>query len=557
VPIARRLQPWLALALLAALACALYLPYVGNPLVYDDRGFFVGARFAEHAMSPFGYKSRGLSYFSIAFIEVMWARIEAHRLASLLMHILTAWSLYALLRALQRVTAGTEHVAPPLVGAALFAVHPVAVYAAAYLAQRATVLATLFVLLSLLMYLRGLRSGSYGDALVAALLYSAAIMSKESAIIAPAAALALIPLVKPPRAFALRYTALYFAACLPAAVLIIRVALAVGVVGQAYEPQFDAVAAQAAADAGGVPGHPLLASGLAQAGLFWRHLASWIWPRTELMSFDLRIGLAGYWSAGVATAAVVAFAGSAAAAAAFVRRGGRAGMAAFGFLYLWIMFLVEFAAVRFQEPFQLYRGYLWAPGLAIMLASVLPARKLLLIACLPLLALLGWQAHDRLNSFSSGLALWEDAAAKLPREPVPGGHRALYELGREYLHAERNQDAVRVVQRCLKLYPAVYDCQFAMGAINLHLGEDEAALPYFEKAIELRPKEFAARVRLGQALENLGCIDEAKAHYRAAQKGGYAAAEHYLQRLESPGKGLLPPRASAPTRATRCPCCRR
>ena len=90
-----------------------------------------------------------------------------------------------------------------------------------------------------------------------------------------------------------------------------------------------------------------------------------------------------------------------------------------------------------------------------------------------------------------------------------------------------------------------------MGAIQAYLGEDEAALPYFEKAIALRPPGWAARVRLGQALENLGCIDEAKAHYRAADKGGYAAAKHFLQRLESPGSGLLAPTQKKPRRCPR------
>ena len=45
--------------LIAAVAGALYLPFLGNPPVFDDRGLYSGYQFSEHASSPFGL---GLRY---------------------------------------------------------------------------------------------------------------------------------------------------------------------------------------------------------------------------------------------------------------------------------------------------------------------------------------------------------------------------------------------------------------------------------------------------------------------------------------------------------------
>jgi len=536
-----RLAALAALGLLAALACALYLPYLGNPRVFDDHMFFSGLGFARYASSPFGLGIRVPSYFSLAIVEVVFGRIEAHRVVSLVLHIACAWAVYGLIRALQvrRLAA--------FAGAALFAVHPVAVYAAGYLVQRSILLATLFGLLSLLLYLRGMRRGSYSDAIAAAVLYSLAVLSKEHALLLPAAAAALVPLVGERLRFALRYTALYFLACAPAALLVVL--LSKGIIGQPYEPYFDAAATQMTnAYWSEVVSSPWVGSAIAQTTLFFKYVALWLAPSTAYMSLDVRVDFAEHWSPAIALPALFGFLGWGALAANLVTKRGRVGIAAFGLLYVWILFLTEFASVRFQEPFVLYRSYLWAPGLAIAVAAGLEflQPRVMLALLIPALAVLGWQAHDRLNSFSSGLAVWEDAAAKLPPGAIPGGHRPLYEVGREYLYAKRVQDALQVTDRCMKLYPTTYDCFFARGAIHIHLGQDEAALPYVKRAIALRPGEGAARHHLGLILENLGCLDEAKAQYRDALVSHFPGAQHQLDRIESPGKGLLPPRQAPP-----------
>jgi len=359
-------------------------------------------------------------------------------------------------------------------------------------------------------------------------------------------------LVRPDRRFAVRHVMLYFAACAPAAILVALVQK--GVIGTAYlahEVDAAAVTRELQTSLGWtISGWEWPISAVAQAGAFFRYLAAWLWPTPSALSIDLRVDFAAGWSPGWIALKVGALVAFVVPGIALLRRSGRLGMAGFGMLAYAILFALEFSVVRFQEPYVLYRSYLWAPAIAIAFAaglSMLPARAVLavfLVAC-PMLA---YQAHGRLVTFSSPVLLWEDAVAKLPAQGITYGWRAYYHLGREYLYSGRPEKAAQAVERCLALYPGTFDCTYARGALYLQLEDYAQALPYLQGAAELKPASGIARHRLGLALENLDRIDEAKAQYREAARLGYAGGEHQLKRLETPGEGLLPPKATAPRR---------
>ena len=555
LPMSASTAVWLprliGICLIVALAAGLYLPFLGNPPVFDDRGFFSGMGFSYYATHPFDFGLRVPSYFSLAVVQVLWESIEAHRILSLALHVACSLALYKLLYELLSAAREPEragvvamqpgNTALACIAAGAFALHPVAVYAAAYLMQRSIVLATLFSLLSVTLFVRGLRRGSHADALSAAALYTIAVLCKEHSVLLPVAALLAIPLVQPERRFAVRHAIIYLAGCAPAAILVVL--LRTGVIAVSYEPEFSTIAAEIEMDAGRAD-FPWWLSVATQAGLFFKYLALWLWPDTGAMSIDLRINFADAQLPPMVLLAVAGFLSYGLMGLYLLtRRVGAARIAGFGLLFPWILFLVEFATIRIQEPFVLYRSYLWAPGVMIALAAALTrvsvrAATATVLLVLPLLL---YQAHERLRTFTSGLALWEDAVAKLPRGRVPGGSRTLYSLGREYLYAGRPDSAIAVVDRCLAEYPATYQCPFARAAIHLHLEQYREALPYLSRAIALRPESGFARHHLGVALENLGCLEEAKEQYRLATKLRFVGASHRLSRLESPGSGLLPP----------------
>jgi protein O-mannosyl-transferase len=544
--------PALALGALAILAGALYLPFLASPPFYDDRVIFSGRGFADAAGSPLALTLRQPAYFSLAFVQVLWGSIEAHRLASLAVHVACAWALYGLLRELQRsLAAGGEPQArlPAFFGAALFVLHPAGVYGAGYLVQRSILLATLFALLSAMLFLRGLRRRSYADALSAAALFSLGVLSKEHAVLLPVLLAATAFVHHAERRFALRYAGVYLAGCAPAALFVVSIAK--GLLGARYEPEAAEIAAgiEDAAPAG------WRGSASAQLALFFRYLGVWLWPRTGAMSIDLKVDFLQLWSPAVAIPAALGFLAFAVAAILLLGRRGYAAMAGFGLLYFWVLYLVELTTVRLQEPFVLYRSYLWAPGLAIAVAVLLarvPARAAGAVACAAA-ALLAVQAQDRLRSFSSGLALWEDAAGKLPAEPIPGAWRTLYSLGREYLYAGYPDKALAVSDRCLLQYPEAYYCVIARGSIHLQLEQPESALPYLERAAALRPDDGTPRHHLGVAYQELGCRDAARAQYKISSALGFAGARFRLQSLDSPGKGLLPPSVLKKRGSFACP----
>jgi len=535
--------------IIAALAAALYLPFLGNPWVFDDLNMFSGGPiFYYRATTPLGMGLRLPPYFSLTATETLGGSMAVHRSISLLFHIACALALYRLLYDLQRLAAQAGRGAAPeaafdadaaaraTIVAAAFAVHPAAVYGAGYLVQRSILFATLFSLLSILLLLRGLRRGSHADAFSAALMFSLAVLSKEHAVLLPAAALPAIALAGAPRRFALRHAAIYLAACAPAAVLVVL--LSIGLIGATYEDATSAIYSQIEAMGGeDVSKYPLALSGVTQAGLFFRYLALWLWPDPGAMSVDLRVDFLGSWSAGWIAAKTLAFAGCGALGVALLLRRGAARIAGFGLLYFWLLYLVEFSAAHFQEPFVLYRSYLWAPGIACMVlaaTSRLPRRVVVATGVAACIAL-AFAARDRLLSFSSPLRLWEDAVAKLPQQTVPWGSRTMYNLGREYLYAGLPGKALEVAERCIARYPETAQCHYARGAIRLHQEDFEGARADFSRVLEILPASAIVHHRLGLALEGLDRNELAQSSYRRASELGYKGADLELERLRSSG----------------------
>jgi hypothetical protein len=536
-----------ALGLIAGLACGLYWPFLGNPRVFDDWVFFSGYRFSYYATRPFGLELRLPPYFSLAITEVLVGGMQAHRIVSLVVHIACAVALYKLTYYLLRVAALSgapestqrEQAATwSFVGAAAFAVHPVAVYGAGYLVQRTIVFATLFSLLSVVLFVRGLVRRRHADALSAALMYSIAVLSKEHSILLPAGTVLAVFLVRPEGRFAIRHVAIYWAACAPVAIAVTLFRR--WLIGETYEPDYGVVATQMEGVFGAATDLSWWMSAVTQAGLFFKYLAAWLWPGVGGMSIDVRVDFLETWSPGWILLKLSTFAAFGALGFAFLRRRGRVALAGFGMLYVWTLYFVEFSTARFQEPFVLYRSYLWAPGLAITLVALLAAVPLraglgALALAIPLLM---YQAHDRLVTFSSSFLLWEDAVKKLPDKPVPWGSRSLYMLAREYVYGGQPGRAIEVAERCMAQYPDTVHCYYARGVVHYLLEQYALALPYLSRAVELRPDSGIAHHRLGLVLERLGRIAEAKAEYGRASALGYKGADFEIKRLESPRQGV-------------------
>src|SRR5207253_11237066 len=84
-----------------------------------------------------------------------------------------------------------------------------------------------------------------------------------------------------------------------------------------------------------------------------------------------------------------------------------------------LLFATEFATVWVQDPFVLYRSYLWAigvPGLVFLMVHGPSWRVIAALAAI-VVPLLAWQAFDRVYSMRTPEVVWTDAIEKLPKDP--------------------------------------------------------------------------------------------------------------------------------------------
>ncbi|UCV04494.1 glycosyltransferase family 39 protein [Dechloromonas denitrificans] len=472
---------WQALSflLIAAAVIALYAPFLDNSIVFDDHNLFTNLSIYDHAIRPFNLTPRNFPYFTLGFTEVIWKSIEVHRIISLLLHLINTFLLFRLLGTWLKEIGEAPPPNATLLAAAgslFFAIHPVAVYGAGYLVQRTILFATLFSLLSLWFYWRSLARNRISDAITAALFYSLAIYSKEHAIMLPASALLLTLLHEAPWRKNLAKAAVFAGLCLPSAILVILTVK--GVIGTSYEP--DSATFINAIPVADSQIMQWLISGVTQTGLFFDYLKSWLFPDVRIMSADIRVDFSSSWTPIWITVKLGAFVAFAASGAFLVQRRGPLGIIGWGMLYFWLLFATELVSIRFQEPFVLYRSYIWAPGIIIALSGCLTLARLstrAMICCsIIVLSISFFMSRDRLLSLKNDRSLWNDAAAKLTSPDLPGTERIFYNRGIQRLKENSPFDALADMNRVVSRLPSSFEGYSGRAKAHQNLGQHELAL---------------------------------------------------------------------------------
>ncbi|MGB8409172.1 MAG: tetratricopeptide repeat protein [Gallionella sp.] len=494
-----RRRIYLLVAILLGATFAIYAGSLHAPLVFDDVVFFEDPDLiAKYGHAYFSLDLRWLSYATFSWttrwlgVDILWLR-----LGNVALHAANAVTLFFLLRRLFQATQDngeiSGEISAPLVwfaffGALIFALHPISVYGAAYLIQRSILMATLFTLLMLLVYLEGLLRGGWPWMVGAALLYFAAVYSKEHSITAPGVALALTLLIRRPSLALLRQIAPYY--ILSSVVAIILLLSVKGMLGHAYEPNAAGILDISARKQGltALPNIHLL-SIFTQSGLFFKYLGLWLVPDPAWMSVDMREPFATGLLSWPYTLGMIAFLAYPCLALWLLLKRGSLGLLGFALLFPWIMYFTEFSTVRIQEPFVLYRSYLWMPGVFAALPVLLgrlSRRSAFILLCIVVLSLIPLTLN-RLQTFSSTLNLWDDAE-KLVRDKrnVFGAERIYYNRGTELGQLKRYREAVADFSTAIAIYP--FDFIYGNRATAYYfLGEYQHALHDFDRAIELDP----------------------------------------------------------------------
>jgi protein O-mannosyl-transferase len=497
----RRDRGWVLSLFLAV--CCLYLPFLGSPFVFDDLPFFMSGAAAQYAHSWFHFGLRWLPYASLGWTEEWFSNVVTHffHLGNLLLHAANVILLFYLLR--QIVTAVVPVNNPGAIvrgawfGALVFAVNPVAVYAVGYVIERSILMATFFSLAMLMLYLRGLLTGQSRWLALAVLAYFLAVFSKEHSVLMPAVLVALTMMLRGKIQASTRSLWISWGAFLAVGLLIVlRVK---GVFGTPYEAMAVNLFKQQGVASGSTAMLHVL-SALTQAGLFFKYLLLWLLPDPAWMSIDMRepfVSSLGAWQGwlGAAGFALYGFIG-----AKLLLRRDTGRLVGFALLYPWLQFILEFSVIRVQEPFVLYRSYLWMPGMMLFIPLLLtkwPGRKTMAAMAVVVVGLAP-MAANRLWAFADTYRLWDDAARLLPDEHVAGSDRIFFNRGQAEEAMGKSEDAIADMKRSLAVSPKYAPVHFELGWIYATKGRDEDAMTQFDSAIADDPAY--AKAYFGKAL---------------------------------------------------------
>jgi protein O-mannosyl-transferase len=502
-----------------------YLPGLNNDPVFDDEYLVSGAMLSEYA-SLLPLKVRTLAYSSYVWVQAIlgdgWWK---QRLVNLVIHIGTTLALWGFYREVLRHITPSEGSDVPYerspalgLGLGFFALNPVAVYAVAYLVQRSILLATFFVVLSLFFFARALSRKQPLLHIAAVACYALAVASKEHAVLTPLAAVPVYILVARP---GLRRLAIVIGAggvlvAIAAFLLSARYGNILGTpfdeYSRAYIAQLSRLAPDAEKNAYGL-------SIINQAYLFFHYGLRWLFPYEGWLSINLRPPFPIKFATFPHVLGIVGYIGVVLGGFYLLLRY-RTWQALLGLSILLpaLLFATEFATVWVQDPFVLYRSYLWAigiPGFVFLLVHGPSPRVVAAIGAI-VGVLLVWQTLDRVFSMGNEEKVWSDAIAKLPRDERSVGRWFPY-LNRGSAYVDRQQYELAV--RDFEASDALGD--LGMGAANTGsvlslMGRHRQALAALDRAEKKGYKGFNLPFQRGLALAALGRPAEAYAQFEIA-----------------------------------------
>lgn len=533
---------------------ALYWPILGAPLMFDDVAYFDGHFTSTYGGSFAPFAPRYWSHATLALQRTLFGDdLVPLRVVNVLLHLLTGGALFLFLRALldlpssgmntdtepQGTTARTMAI---WFAVLCFLLHPVAVYGVAYLIQRSIVMATLFCLLMWWAFLRGLATGSVRWFAWACLFCQLALYSKEHSVMAPAVAALLF--TRFPRSTWLRPAPLVSLAvcCGLSASVIFQAKYALGTAYQEW-------VVQGLMPASVQVEHPYLTSILTQSGLFFRYLFLWIVPLTSQMSIDISEPLldaqrVSSWAWGGLFFAWCVTGGW------LVFRKGRAGLVGIAMSVPALLFATELSTARITETFVLYRSYLWAPSLFLLIPLFARSidRRVWLIGGFLAGCLLFSLARDRLHALESPIALWSDVI----RLADARGHtslldRAYCNRGMAYLQRKQYAEALADFESAKRWNPAQVAADVGEGIVFLRTNRLREAGTSFDAVLNRKPDLIDALLGRAEVSRKLGDIPAVDRDLGDACRFGAMVACYMQKKMRGERDILITPASSKQT----------
>mgnify|MGYP003583619409 FL=1 len=507
-------------AFVLAAVLAIYLPGWNHELLFDDLRLTDGAIFGNYG-SLLTFKQRMLSYGSFIWVDLLagpgWWK---QRLVNVGLHLATVAALYALVRDLLERTRfpedfesqpyfGMSRQAAVQVGVALFAVNPMAVYAVAYLVQRSIVMATLFSVLACWCFVRGLSGRGVAWYGLALLSYVAAVLSKEHAVMVAAMAVPLYIHVRRPS-----WKTVATIAGASTALIAVAAVVFFGIYGELIGKLFDQrsldFAQQLERLSPGITQRMYPLSILNEAALFFAYGFLWFAPNVMWMSVDMRPAFPLSYLAFPQVLGIVGYMGLWIAALwAVLRRRGALSLAGVALMFPLLLYATEFATVWVQDPFVLYRSYLWAVAVPVVVAIVLTGfqpKTIYVIGC-AIGLVFTVLAFERVQSLRDDHTAWGDAAEKIdlkaPASAV-GRWRPFLNLGAYHLDRGSLGEAQRSFATAEALGSLHGSARFNQGVALQQQKKHAQALTTFAEAEKQGFKDLPLYYHRGESAFALG-----------------------------------------------------
>jgi len=425
-----------------------------------------------------------------------------YHLVNVLMHGACAVVLWRVLRGLQ--------VPGAWLGAALWAVHPVEVESVAWISEMKNTQSALFFLLSILFYVRWLRTqdpdgrigGGWNYSLT--LLFAAlAMASKSSAVI--------LPLVLCLCAWWMENR--WHWRNLVKVGPIFLMSIVAGVVS-IWTQKLQLAALTDLLSARTWPER------LATAGdSVWFYLGKLLWPHPLITVYPRWEIDAGQWVSYLPLLAVIV-----AVFILWLKSKSWTRPWFFSFAYflaalLPVLGLLDNTIFRYSLVFDHFQYLasmgplaLMGAGLARLADFAIPKRPLLQSAlCAGLLIILGLLSWQRTWAYESKETLWTDTLARNPNCGMAHNN-----LGMALLQKGQVDEAISHFRRALEINPNYTNAHNNLGNILSKRGQLDEAIAHYQRALEIAPNYANAHSNLGNALVRKGNLDEAIAHYQKA-----------------------------------------
>ncbi|OVE81597.1 hypothetical protein BVY03_03070 [bacterium K02(2017)] len=411
-----------------------------------------------------------------------------------------------------------------LVGALLFAVSAVSVFATAYVVQRFIVIATFFGLLTSIFYVNALQALKnkkdtfWAWVLLSVFCYFLAVHSKEHVVMIPVM-LCLITymfgLIKLENIkYLLLPALLYFIVALQITLL------SKGLLFKVYEPhatlvienlnQYLALQPQSTINLD----HDFiyLLSLINQCWLFFNYLYLWVVPDVWQMALEINLKFPTHIFSLTNIMGLVLFFSYLALGVKLISKKDVKRLLGFGMLFPMALFLTEFSTVRFNESFVLYRSYLWIGGfyailpwfLNLQILKRLPlVHKVSILSIYLLVMILAHQ--NRLMPFSSDLKLWTDISSRIDfnDKSIPSSFRAAGNLGSALGKDGQFDEAIKYYKIASELNPGYILPWRTLGAVIAIDGNPQQSIRFLLKAIEINPKHYEPYYNLGSVYSKL------------------------------------------------------